>query len=181
LRYVLTLARKGRVFMRRQDILISAAIITVALGSILVLTQRKGRVIFSTPGARLHLRGLLFGRTLNSSPQPIRVRAGTYTLSWLAMTTGGQTWQMTSQGSWGRIKVEPGTVTDLDKWGPPFKIVPQVSVHRGIANVDFQILGRRGESYSKIITKNGKSAPAPRVEILDEQGKVLASGQFAYG
>ena len=167
--------------MNRRDILISAAIITAALGGILVLTQRKGYVVFSTPGMQLHLQGRLSGRTLSSSEQPIRVRAGTYVLGWLAQAKDGQTWQISGQKSTGQIKVEPGGTTEVDRYGLPFRIASQVSVHRGIANVNFAILGRGGESYGKIITSNGRTVSAPRVKIFDEQGKELASGQFAYG
>jgi hypothetical protein len=167
--------------MKRRDILISAVVIVAALGCILVLSQRKGYIVFSTPGTQLQLQGILFGQTLTASQQPIEVRAGTYALSSLAMRKDGQTWRITGQSPWGRIKVQPGMTTDVNNYGPPFKIMPQVSVHGGIANVDFTVLGQGGEPYNKIIKKNGKSVSAPRVRILDEQGKELASGQFAYG
>jgi hypothetical protein len=169
--------------MKKRDVLVSAAIIAIALGSTLALMQRKGRIAFSTPGAQLQLQGLLFGMTLASSQQPIEVPARTYTVRRLVLTANqdGQVWQMTSQNPWGRIKVQPGTTTAVKQCGPPFEIVPQISIHRGIANVDFSIIGQGGERYSKVVTKNGKLVPAPRVEILDEQGRTLASGQFEYG
>ena len=172
--------------MKKRDVMVLVAIIAVSLAPTLALGQSKGHIAFSTPGAKLELRYLLIRTmTLTSSEQPIEVPARTYTPRRLVITAkeDGQTWQLTSQGPWGdmsRIKVLPGATTTV-KCGGPFKIVPKTSVSRGQVNIDFAILGQGGEQYSKIVTKNGRVVPAPRVKILDEQGKIFASGQFAYG
>lgn len=185
LKYVLSMLWKG-LSMKRRDVLVSAAIIAVALGSTFVLARSKGHIAFSTPGAQLQLRYLVARTmTLTASAQPIEVPARTYTPRWLRITANkdGQTWQMTCQGPWdriSRIKVEPGETTPV-KCGAPFRIVPETTIGPGQVNVDFLIVGQGGEWYSQVITKNGNRASAPRVEILDEQGGILASGQFAYG
>jgi hypothetical protein len=169
--------------MKRRDILISAAIVIAAIGSIVALTQRKGYIVFSTPDARLDIRNVLFGRTITSSLQPIAVPAGTYGLGRLSVTAkqDGQTWRMMTRGSLGRIKVQPGETIEVKKWGPPFKISPQVSIHSGVVSVDYQIIGQHGERYANAITKDGATVLPPRVKIHDEHGNVLVSGQFEYG
>jgi hypothetical protein len=174
--------------MKKRDILISEIVIALALGSTLALAETKSHILFSTPGAQLQLRYLLI-RTMNltSSPEPIEIPARTYAPRRLVITAkkDDHIWQMTSQGPWGdmsRIKVLAGATTPV-KCGGPFKIVPKTSVSLGlgVVDVDFAIIGQGGEQYSKVITKNGQRASAPRVKILDEQGKTLASGQFTYG
>jgi hypothetical protein len=172
--------------MKKQSFLILEVIIAFALGSTLAVAESKSRVLFSTPGAELQLRYLLIKTmTLTSSAQPIEIPARTYAPRRLTLTVkkDDQTWQMTSQGPWGdiaRIKVSSGATTPI-RCGPPFKVVPKTSVSHGQVSVDFAILGQGGEQYSKTITKNGSRVSAPRVKILDEQGKVLTSGQFTYG
>jgi hypothetical protein len=174
--------------MKKRDVLIVEVIIALSIGSTLALAESKSHIAFSTPGAQLQLCYLLIKTmTLTSSPEPIEIPARTYAPRRLTITAkqDGQTWQMLSQGPWGemsRIKAQPGATTAV-KCGGPFKVVPKPSVSRGVGvvNVDFAILGQGGEQYSKIVTKNGQRASAPRVKILDEQGKILASGQFAYG
>jgi hypothetical protein len=174
--------------MKKRHVLIAEITIALALGSTLALAETKSHVLFTTPGAQLQLRYLLV-KTMNlaSSPEPIEIPARTYAPVRLVLTAkkGDQTWQMTNQGPWGdlkRIKVLAGATTPI-KCGGPFKIVPKTSISRGVGavDVDFAILGQGGEQYSKVITKNGQRASAPGVKILDERGKVLASGQFAYG
>ncbi len=174
--------------MRRRHILVLEVIIALVIGSTLALAGGKSHIVFSTPGAQLQLRYLLV-RTMNltSAPEPIEITARTYTPRRLTLTRkqDNQTWQMTSQGPWGdmgRIVVPSGGTTTLH-CGGPFRIVPNLSISRGTrsVNVDFAILGQSGERYSKVITRNGKTVPPPKVRILDEQGKTLASGQFAYG
>ena len=171
---------------RRRHVLIAEIILALALGSTLALAETKSHVLFTTPGAQLQLRYLLIKTmTIASSTQPIEIPARTYTPRRLTLTArkDDQTWQMTSQGPWGdmaRIRVSSGATTPI-RCGPPFRITPKTSVSNGQVNVDFAILGQGGERYDKVITKNGQRVGAPRVKILDEQGKVLASGQFAYG
>ncbi len=47
--------------------------------------------------------------------------------------------------------------------------------------IGFVIAGKGGEEYSPAAQKDGVRVPAPKITIYDQEGKVLASGNFAYG
>lgn len=176
--------------MKNRAILISLAIIlvliVVAFGSIVFMPRGKGSIIIQAPGAQLRIRHTLSAAiTITSRKEPVSVPARVYAPHNLLITgeKDGRTWQLTSNGPWGelrRIEVRTGQTTSL-KCGPPFRIIPGISKTPGVVGVDFQILGCAGEWYSPVVMKNGQRAPAPRVEILDEQGKAIHSGQFSYG
>lgn len=48
-------------------------------------------------------------------------------------------------------------------------------------SVGFVLMGKAGEEYLPGAMKDGEQVPAPRITIYDADGKVLATGSFAYG
>lgn len=162
------------------------AIIVASLLACYLVFRQEGRLEIATGGVELRLGRASFGETtLRSSEGPVSLPARAYTPRGLMVRAhaADDTWQLTSGGPWGdlaRIKVTPGTTTSLAV-GPPLRIAPRVDVTRSRGYVELRILGRSGEKYSNVVLKNGRRMPAPRLKVLDRDGKVLASGRFAYG
>jgi hypothetical protein len=172
--------------MKRRDVLISIAIVVAALLACYFVFRQTGCIEIETPGVELRLQRAFFGQvTVTSLQDPLGLPARVYTPQSLTIMkhADGDTWKLTSSGPWGdlaRIKVAPGRTTSLAV-GPPFRIAPKADVGGGKGYVELQILGRAGERYDNVIRRNGSRIPPPKVRILDENGNVLASGQFAYG
>jgi hypothetical protein len=147
----------------------------------------KGFIKIDTAGAELQLRGGRFGTTKTaSSSGPVMISAGTYRPQRLTITTGqnGDRWRIESRGPWGKleqIEVKKNQTTTLEL-GPPFVIKPEVSKNSPQqVSIGLSIIGKAGEQYRNVVTKNEQRIPAPKVKILDEAGTVLASGNFEYG
>jgi hypothetical protein len=170
--------------MKKKDIWISLAIITASIAVICYYTQREGYIEIDTGGANatLELSNSLFGKaTISSDAGPAEVRAIPHRPKILRITgmQGSPDFQLDSYGPWGKlskINVDNNKTTVL-RMGPPFIIKP--AVHRGpsdIRTIDFSIIGQAGERYTF-----NRSAPVPKIKIIDEQGKILASGSFGFG
>ncbi len=172
--------------MKRKDIWISVAIIAVACLAFCFHSQQKGYIRIDGPGAELQLGSGLFSTTkITSGPKPVTLRARAYRPKRLsiAMKENGSTWRIDSRGPWGdlsRVKVKNDETTVL-KLGPPLLIMPKINQRSSLVSVDFSIIGQAGEHYGAGIAKNGRRLAAPGLKIVDEVGKVLASGKFAYG
>jgi hypothetical protein len=65
--------------------------------------------------------------------------------------------------------------------GPPLLIKTDVRVSRGTASIGLIVEGQAGEKYTGGARKNGRLQPPPRLTIVDEAGKTLATGAFKYG
>ena len=52
---------------------------------------------------------------------------------------------------------------------------------RGVALISLSFIGAGDETYANAAERNGEKADAPRLKILDEGGRTLASGAFRYG
>ena len=67
------------------------------------------------------------------------------------------------------------------KVGEPFTIKTYVKRAGRFISIGPSIVGRAGEKYFPRPMKKGKVVPEPKLEIIDEAGNVLSSGQFEYG
>jgi hypothetical protein len=170
--------------MKKKDIWISLTIIVASVSVIYFYTQRKGciEIDAGTANVSLELRNSLFGsKTIRSDAGPTEVRAIPHRPKILRITgmQDGPAFQLESYGPWGKlskINVENNKTTVL-KLGPPFIIKP--AVHRAgpqVRTIDFTIIGQAGEQY-----RVNRSAPVPRIKIIDENGNTLASGKFRFG
>jgi hypothetical protein len=175
--------------MKKKIIWIPLAIIVTACLAfyIYVYLQPRGLVKIDADGAQMQLRGGPFGRVKTiSSPGPAALGTGTYRPQHLAIVTkqNGDTWQIESRGPWGKleqVEVKENQTTTLEL-GPPFVIKPEVSKNSPQqVSIGLSIIGKAGEQYRNVVTKNEQRIPAPKVKILDEAGTVLASGNFEYG
>ena len=172
--------------MKRRDIWISIAIIIAAFLAFHFYSRQEGRIKIDTDGVEMQLRSGLFSKIrITSGAEPVTVNARVYRprLLSIAMKQNGDTWRLNSFGPWGKlakIRVNNNETTVL-KLGPPFTIKPRVNQRGSRVSVGFSMIGQAGEDYGIRVVKNSRRLPAPKVKIVDEAGKVLASGKFAYG
>ena len=172
--------------MKKRDIWISVAIIAVACLVFCFRSQQEGYIRIDGSGAELQLGSGFFSTIrITSGQEPVALRARAYRPKRLSMTMkeNGNTWRIDSRGPWGdmsRVKVKNDETTVL-KPGPPLLIKPEVRQRSSLVSVDFSIIGQAGEHYGAGIAKNGRRLAAPGLKIVDEAGKVLASGKFEYG
>ncbi|MHC4573146.1 MAG: hypothetical protein ACYS76_03285 [Planctomycetota bacterium] len=172
--------------MKKRNVWITVAIIAVVGPVFYVYAGREGRIKIDTPGVRMKLRAGWF-RTLrlSSTAQPVTVRARAYRPQLLSMTMeqDGDKWQIKSRGPWGKLKkirVKNNGTTTI-KPGPPILVKPRVYPRGSNVFVGLSLVGRAGEYYRAAVAKNGKVLAAPRLQIVDEKGNILASGKFEYG
>jgi hypothetical protein len=175
--------------MKRKDILISLAVIA-ACGGVLYLYSFTNSLVHGyieldsgDPNikAELQLRSSFFGRekvVSGSEPKKVNSRILTPRFLTVSKTQKSRRIILASYGPWGdisRVQVENDKKTTI-KVGPPFVIKPNVRNRSGIVQIDFSIIGRAGEYYQVPILPK-----TPKVTIMDENGKTLASGSFSYG
>ncbi|MHC4459810.1 MAG: hypothetical protein ACYS6W_06100 [Planctomycetota bacterium] len=172
--------------MKRRDIWISIAIIIAAFLAFYFYSRQKGQIKIDTKGVDMQLRSGWFSKIrVTSGAEPVTVNARVYRPRSISIATkqNGETWRLNSSGPWGKlakIRVNNNKTTAL-QLGPPFTIKPRVNQRGTFASVGFSIIGQAGEDYGTMVVKNGRRLPAPGVKVVDEAGKVLASGKFAYG
>ena len=178
--------------MKKQNVLVWVALIVVVAGmASSVLVRGKGFIRIETPGVDLRLRSGWFGTTtIYSASGPVEVRTGichpvqaTLTLK-KDTADEAQSWTLFSRGGpWGKlaaIRVDKGQTVNL-RLGPPITLHADVQRQGPTVLVGLALVGQAGEHWSpRVMTSQGQ-APAPAVQIVDESGKVLASGKFAYG
>jgi hypothetical protein len=175
--------------MKKKLIWIPLAIVAAACLAfyIYIYLQPRGLVKIDATGAQMQLRGGPFGRVKTiSSTGPVTLITGTYRTQHLAIVSkqGGDAWQIESRGPWGKleqVEVKENQTTALEL-GPPFIIKPEVSKNSPQqVSIGLSIVGKAGEQYRNVVTKNNQGVPAPKVKIVDEARTVLASGNFEYG
>jgi hypothetical protein len=172
--------------MKKKDIWISIAVIVGAVLIFSLLTRGHGYIKLETPNAELVLKSGWFDRiSIKSANEPVKVKAGTHNprLISLKSTKGKDTWQIKSNGPWGdlnQIKVTKNDTTNLT-FGPPLLVKPSVHKKKNVVSVGLSIIGKSGEHYQSKVTKNGRPLPPPKLKIIDQSGKILASGKFEYG
>jgi len=175
--------------MKTKDILITVAIIVVALAAFYIYSQRKGYVSIDAGGAAASLQlrsGWLTGAHIGSDSGPVLVPARPSRPERLRIIKkeNGSGWQLETTGPWGnlaRINVK-NRLTTILRVGSPLLIKPTVQRSGSNVSIGLSIIGQAGEQYGvRQVTKDGTYLAAPDVKIVDESGKVLSAGKFAYG
>jgi hypothetical protein len=94
----------------------------------------------------------------------------------------GAVWTLkaASKGKVGSFQITAGKTTDL-RIGPP--LVGKVDIRTGnekekTLSLGFDIVGCAGETYEPRAFRNGVKQPTPRFKIVDEKGKIWATGDF---
>ena len=176
--------------MQKRNRWILVAVIVGAAVVVYPYSRGQGYIKIDTPGVELQLRsGWFASTTINSYAQPVRVKARVYRPERAVITVEkkqeGKWWSLLCRnGPWGelaRIKVARGKTTVL-KLGPPFTVHTDVRRRGRDVSLGLSLVGQAGARWiAQVLASDRRRAAEPTVQILDESGKVLASGKFEYG
>ena len=109
--------------------------------------------------------------------------------TWENRDASGDTWSFSSNlssaftclGSLESFVIQPGETTAI-RIGPPFVVKAEVQkISPGLVSVNSVLVGCAGEQYLAGCQRNGRRAPAPSFQIVDEKGTVLVTDKFQYG
>ncbi len=168
--------------MKKRDTYIVIAILAAVAVGFVFIDGRSGLIRLDAPGATLTLRsGLLNSISIEGNDQAVRVKARRYRPAYINLASDDG-YQISSSGPFGdldQVHVKPGQTLAL-KAGPPLKLKPTIRRHESLVSIDYVLLGRAGECYPYVM-KGSQRVGAPSVEITDESGRNLASGNFEYG
>ncbi len=170
--------------MKKKTVLI-VLIVVIGLVGFLLYPRPVGYIKVDTPGAVVCLKPGWWSQKLIRGTEPAAIRAGTYSPKFteICQEVNGDKWKIQSYGPWGtlaKIQVKKEETTLL-KFGPPLTVKTDVNRRGQVVSISYSIVGQVGEHYYLRIQKNGKQQPVPKLKIVDEAGKVLASGRFEYG
>ena len=161
------------------------AFTAVGIGVLFFLPVKEGYIKIGAEGVEMQLSSGWFCKSKITSGTEQRVRARVYRPRYLSIKKkqNESTWELRSFGPWGKLgKITvKNEETTLLRLGAPFTIKTVVNPGSSQLFIYFSIIGRAGEQYSLRAMKNTRRLPAPRLEIVDEAGKILASGKFEYG
>ena len=173
-----------------KKIIVIPLIIIVLIGlAILYYLQQTGYVKLETSGVTVNLRGLhgIFWKKLQIGPStdPVKTHVGQYLalIGSLSSNTGSDKWQVSFYGAQNpstRVTVAKNQTTTM-KFGPPLYVKTEVRPTGRQVSIGLSITGQSGERYNPRVIKNGSAIEAPKLQIIDESGNVLASGKFEYG
>ena len=88
---------------------------------------------------------------------------------------GGNIWTlqlMKGQSAW---------ITGDGAPGPPLVIRTEAQAYGETVTIGVHLEGQAGEKYVPGVLKAGVWQPAPKFQIVGENGQILAAGQFEYG
>ena len=119
-----------------------------------------------------------------------RLPVGRYSCWWLRLTrkdAQGTEWTIQSTGEVGKLKdfeIREGRVTAFRPASPlrvRTEARPAISFFGRRVSIGLSITDDANVEYSAAVQKGGVRASAPSLKVLDESGKVLASGKFEFG
>ena len=95
----------------------------------------------------------------------------------------GAKWTLTGSGA-GKLEnfeVRKGETLSLNLGAPLVTKIEADPAGDGLVSISLALEGRGGERYGPGVAKGGVVPDPPQLKILDESGKELASGKFAFG
>ena len=175
--------------MKQKKVLIGLIIVVAVVVVLRALqSNQSGYIKIDTPNikTRMSLRGGWWSeQQVSSGVESVELPARTYRprrIS-LAIQKGGNEWIIDGFGPWGelaKINVKKDQTTVL-KPGPPFLVKTNVRRKGQNLSIGLLVIGQAGEHYSAQVRTRRGSLPAPRLKIVDEGAKVLASDKFKFG
>ena len=141
-------------------------------------------VVTDAADYRLSVGGSKGNVDLAPGTSPAQVSPGRYRVAYVAYMqkdASGSEWALATDALPGPFEVQPGETAKLS-YGPPLKV--QAFADKRGSEVRFNLLvqGQGNEYYSAAnILKGGSRGEAPRIEIRDSAGKIVATGAFRYG
>jgi hypothetical protein len=173
--------------VKKTNIYILLAIIAGVL--VFFLCPRpKGFIKIETSGVDMLIsKGWFQNVRITSEGNPVKVTVGTYRPKNIYIKAGkdnDKLWTIFgSSGPWGelsKIKVEKDKTTAI-ALGPPFTIKTDVQRNGRNVLIGLSLIGRSGEYWNPQVSLNKGQVMAPKLSIIDEAGKILASGSFQFG
>lgn len=176
--------------MRRRALPIA---LLVALGAGLSLwAASMGKVKIDTPGMVLEVER--YGQKVAIPPlREVPVPTGTLETKGIKLHAKGRDtknrpaiWRLDGTAPYGDLKeieVSADGVKTIEGGAPLTIVTPAgVSTKGGrTVIVSLQFIGKAKEHYRTVVYMGRRRAPAPKIAIVDEGGKVLDSGNFEYG
>ena len=174
--------------MKKILLFILVIVVVIVCWSILFHSNEPGFIKVTAKGGEAVLSARsLFGRgvSVKNAAGEVAVKPGKYNIRKinLSLEDKGETWELTSYGPWGSlnpVEIKTSETTEL-QFGAPLWCKANVRRRGTIVDIGYSVVGKAGEIYEPTIRKGGRRMPAPEVRILDETGKILASGKFAFG
>ncbi|MDD2710596.1 MAG: hypothetical protein PHV34_21665 [Verrucomicrobiae bacterium] len=123
-------------------------------------------------------------KTVSSATGQFDVPAGSYEVSiyQVRKIMAGRQWTLVGSslpGQYRKIK-STGEPVSL-RLGEDLRICPQVSIGEGMVWINCRLRGSLNEEYRAAVVENGQVHAAPKFQVMDESGRVMASGQFEFG
>ena len=175
--------------MKQKKVLIGLVIVVAVVVVLPALqSNQSGYIKIDTPNikTRMSLRGGWWSeQQVSSGVESVELPARKYRprhIS-LAIQKGESEWVVSGFGPWGelaKINVKEGQTAVL-KPGPPFLVKTNVRRKGQNLSIGLLVIGQAGEHYSAQVRTRRGSLPAPRLKIVDEGAKVLASDKFKFG
>ena len=162
------------------------------------------RIKVVTPGLVLNLKGrpsMVIGKFEDvpvTAARELTVRPGSYETNSILLCVRDakkETWTLTCARNFGKVKtvkVAAGETATIEA-GPPLSVkvsvsrpakdrlvdaAPGASLKDLLIHIDY--VGKAGEYYSPRVMKSQSVGPQPRVRISDEEGTLLAEGDYRY-
>jgi hypothetical protein len=145
-----------------------------------------GYITTNQKGYSVDLLGEAGGLRLTGDSRKVKVPAGEYRIvscNLEGQDDGGDPWRIVGQGDWNlsTVEIAPGENVAM-KLGQPLTATITAGRNGDSFNLGLEIKGQGGETYApNTFMKNGSPVPAPRFEVRDSRGEIIARGQFAYG
>jgi len=181
----------------RKTTLFGLASVLVLVAAVLAqqTPAATGKVKLSVENAALDLKAADKTQTAVSGSAEASLAPGVYTPAKLVLSKrqvkedAGKKqesqWTLSSRGPWGglgKITVTAGETTVV-KLGEPLTIkTDPTEGEDGAMTIGLRVVGTGGEVYAPYAAKDGKPvAVPPKITIVDEAAKVLATGSFQFG
>jgi len=136
------------------------------------MQKKKNVLIASVVAVLVVIMGVLL---LRGSSNPSREELGLGLQS--ATDQSGDKWILEL------IKGQPASsfADSSAKPGPPLLVKTDVQISGRDVSIGLIVQGQAGELYVPGVQKNGQWQPEPGLKVIDEAGKILATGKFKYG
>jgi len=170
-----------------------AAMLVGLSATVLLSAANGGKLKVVTPGMILNL--MVFGqKAAIPANKEVSLPPGEYKPAGIElyareMDNKGKIvlWKLTSSGPFGKlatIRVAEGQTTEVEG-GEPITVKASCSIQaQGTTKslyIGLAYIGKSGEIYSPVVYRGAMQVPAPKLQIVDESGKVLNTASFEYG
>jgi len=146
-------------------------------------TPEMGTIDLGDTRARLDLEGDAAGLRLSTDKHGlIQLPTGRYSCTNVQLTDGR--WTITGKPADGPLLdllVASDSPLEVSLGAPLIAKADIKRVTDSLISIGAQLVGKGGELYSPGATKKGRRQAAPKLRVISEKGKELASGQFEYG